>query len=120
MAEKLLATDDPYTIVAQQAPVPPGTDPDRAMARVFIEEYALLGFTPAKILLLFQSAHFEGTRRILEARGEDFVRRLIDEVFEVAPGAEASAAADTSLEGLSAPARSTATGISTPRTSGGK
>ncbi|MFQ5381667.1 MAG: hypothetical protein ACE5EF_08595 [Dehalococcoidia bacterium] len=120
MAEKLLASDDPYAIIAQRAPGRPGTDPDAAMARVFIEEYALLGFTPTKILRLFQAARFEGTRRILEARGEDFVRRLINEVFGTTPRAEGpSRSAGNAPEGGALPENPSASVVSTPQSSGG-
>lgn len=83
MAEKELESDDPYEFVAVRFPMDPGVDGDEAMARCFIEEYALMGMPRQKILQLFQARHFAGTYAILQKRGEPFVRQLIDEVFGV-------------------------------------
>lgn len=88
MVEKELESDDPYEFVAVRYPMPPGVDGDEAMARCFIEEYALMGMPREKVLRLFQSQFFAGTHAILRNRGEPFVRGLIDEIFGVTGGQE--------------------------------
>jgi hypothetical protein len=81
MAEKELEDDDPYEFVAMRYPADPAIDSDEAMARCFVEEYALLGTPPERIALLFRSPFFAGTHAILESRGSSFVQGIIDEVF---------------------------------------
>lgn len=90
MAEKELESDDPYEFVAVRFPMQPGVDGDEAMARCFIEEYALMGMPRQKVYQLFQSKFFAGTHAILENRGDAFVRRLLDEVFGVGEAQEVS------------------------------
>jgi len=85
VAEKHLEDDDPYAFVAVRFPMEPGVDPDEVMARCFVEEYALMGMPRNRMLQLFQSQFFAGTHAILEARGEDFVQRIIDDVYGTAP-----------------------------------
>ena len=79
--EKELEADDPYELVAVEVAGPPGYDGPAAMARCFIEEFALMGWPPERILRLFQSRAFAGTHAVYEDRGEAFVRALIDDVF---------------------------------------
>ena len=81
LSEKEFEADDPYEFVAMRYPVEPGTDPDEAMARCFIEEYALMGMPRDRIMRMFRSAAFRGTNAILERRGEAFVVAIADEVF---------------------------------------
>ncbi|MCC6381894.1 MAG: hypothetical protein IT304_05255 [Dehalococcoidia bacterium] len=81
MAEKELEADDPYELVNVRFPFEPGVDGDEVMARVFIEEYALMGMPRQKLLNLFRSPYFAGTHAILANRGEGFVHRLVDEVY---------------------------------------
>ena len=85
--EKDLEEDDPYELVAVQVAAPAGYDGPGEMARCFIEEFALMGWPPARILRLFQSKAFAGTHSVYEERGEPFVRGLIDEVFHGRKGA---------------------------------
>jgi hypothetical protein len=79
--DKQLEADDPYELVAVQVPGPPGYDGPAEMARVFIEEFALMGWPPERILRLFRSRAFAGTHAVYEERGEAFVWALIEAVF---------------------------------------
>lgn len=79
--KKEIEADDPYEWVAVRFPAEPGSDPYEEMARCFIEEFALMGFPPERILLLFRSRAFAGTHTIWHERGEGWVRALIDETF---------------------------------------
>jgi len=81
MAEKDFEDDDPMEFVAARFPVPPGVDIDEVTARVFIEEYALMGMPRERTLQLFTSQFFAGTHGIFQARGEAFVQALIGEVY---------------------------------------
>jgi hypothetical protein len=81
MAEKDFEADDPYEFVAVRFPMPEGVDGDEAMARTFIEEFALMGLPRHKMLSLFHSRFFAGTHAILETRGEPFVVAIIDSVY---------------------------------------
>ncbi|MCE7929058.1 MAG: hypothetical protein DYG91_11260 [Chloroflexi bacterium CFX7] len=90
MAEKHFEADDPYELVAARVPLEPGVDADELMARCFIEEYALLGTPRHKMMQLFRSKFFAGTNVIYENRGEEFVQRIIDEVFGSAQSQEVS------------------------------
>jgi hypothetical protein len=81
LPDKEFEEDDPYELVAVEVPSPPGYDGPAEMARCFVEEFALMGFPPDRILRLFTSRAFAGSHAIYEERGEAFVRGLIDEVF---------------------------------------
>ena len=85
MAEKDIEAEDPYEFVAVRFPMAPGVDGDEAMARTFIEEFALMGMPRHRMASLFRSPFFAGTHAILEARGEDFVQSIIDQVYGTAP-----------------------------------
>ena len=81
MAEKDIESDDPYEFVAMRYTAEPGTDPDEAMARCFIEEYALMGMPRKHIMRMFESARFSGTHAILERRGAEFIRAISDDIY---------------------------------------
>jgi hypothetical protein len=88
MAEKEFEADDPYEFVAVRYKADPGTDPDEVMARCFIEEYALIGMPPDRVLRMFESPSFAGTHAILERRGPAFVRAIADDVYCLSPAEE--------------------------------
>lgn len=73
--------DDPFELVGCAYEAEPGTDPDREMARCFVEEYALMGFPAQRIRHLFEAEFFAGTHDILSRRGPGFVDRILAEVF---------------------------------------
>ncbi|HET9672965.1 MAG TPA: hypothetical protein VFQ40_08985 [Actinomycetota bacterium] len=86
-SDKILEPDDPYQLTTMAYPVEDGQSSDREMARCFIEEYALMGWSRDRIRRLFGSPFFAGTHGILERRGSDFIEALLAETFE-APDAE--------------------------------
>lgn len=81
MPDKEFEGDDPFEFVAARFPAPPGVDIDEVTARVFIEEYALMGMPRPRMMTLFKSPAFAGTNVILETRGEPFVQAIIDDVY---------------------------------------
>lgn len=85
MVDKEHEADDPYEFVAMQFPAEPGVDQDERMARVFIEEYALLGVPRHRIIRIFRSTQFAGTNAILVSRGEAFVEAIIADVYGPLP-----------------------------------
>ncbi len=78
-------SDDPYGFVALQYEPEAGVNPDEVMARCFVEEFALVGFSPERILRLFQLATYAGAHAVLQRQGEPFVRTIIEDVFGTAP-----------------------------------
>lgn len=82
--------EDPFEFVACSFPSPPGHDVDLEMARTFVEEYALMGFSRPEVARLFNTQFFGGTHDLLRRRGTEFVEAVLDEVFAgaAAPAAE--------------------------------
>ena len=56
-------------------------DTTNAMCECFIEEFMRMGYQPAQILALFRNPQYLALNRIIESRGEQFVRDRIREVF---------------------------------------
>ncbi|MFN8557112.1 MAG: hypothetical protein U0531_07080 [Dehalococcoidia bacterium] len=81
LPDKDFEEDDPYELVAVRLPSPPGHDGPAEMARCFIEEFALMGWSPERILRLFRSKAFAGANSVYEERGEPFIRDLLADVF---------------------------------------
>ena len=80
--------EDPFEATAVFVDGPPGYDGAAAMARTFIEEYAMMGWSRERILRLFQEPRFAGTHAVYHQRGEAFVHSLLDDVLCVAPAQE--------------------------------
>lgn len=80
--EKRFEEDDPYAFVGIGFPCPDDYDAAEQMARTFIEEYAMMGFSRERILALFRGRQFQGPNAVYRSRGEDYVRSLIEEVFD--------------------------------------
>jgi hypothetical protein len=51
-----------------------GPEADALQAEVFIEEFALMGYSRDFVLRLFKDPHYAGAHRLLLAHGEDWVR----------------------------------------------
>ena len=73
--------DDPFAIVGVQV-----EDDDRGgaleeMARVFVEEFARMGWDRDRILDMFRNPFYRGPHVVYRARGEPFVIRMIDNVL---------------------------------------
>ncbi len=81
LADKEFESDDPYEFVGVRYEAEPGTDPDEAMARCFIEEYALMGMPRDRIMRMFRAPQFKGTHSILERRGEPFIHAIADDIY---------------------------------------
>ena len=80
--------EDPYALVATILPSPADYDVQGEMARCFIEEFALMGWTAQRILRIFKNPFYQGPYAIYQTRGEEFVRDIIRQIFE---GGEANA-----------------------------
>jgi hypothetical protein len=78
---KQLEQDDPFEMVGVIVPTAPGHDATAEMARAFVEEFALLGFTEERLLRLFKNPFYAGAHAIYRQRGEEFVRQIIDQVL---------------------------------------
>ncbi len=76
---KRFESGDPFETVA--VGIVTAEDTTDEMARTFVEEFALLGFNASRVLSLFRNPFYAGAHMIYERRGEEFVRRLIREVF---------------------------------------
>jgi hypothetical protein len=90
MAEfhKSAEAEDPFEATAVFVESPPGYDGVAAMARAFIEEYAMAGWSRDRILRLFQNPRYAGTHAVYHQRGEAFVHGLLDDVLRVDPARE--------------------------------
>lgn len=76
MAEKDLEKDDPMEFVGVALP----GDTTDAMAEVLVEEYVKMGMPDDEIFRLFQDPFYAGTHAVYRARGEAYVRELIQRV----------------------------------------
>jgi hypothetical protein len=56
-------------------------DTSELMTECFVEEFMRLGHSAGQILALFRNPHYTGMNRVLQNRGEAFVRAKILEVF---------------------------------------
>ncbi len=84
---KPLDPEDPMALVSVQ--YEHALD-DRAlteMAWCFVEEYARMGWKAKRILRMFRSPLYRGPHLILCAKGEEFVRRLVEAAEELRPPA---------------------------------
>lgn len=59
--------------------LPTEEDTTDAMGECFAEEFLRLGYAPQAVLALFRNPHYLGPHRVLQQRGEAFVRALITE-----------------------------------------
>ena len=81
---KRFASDDPFHMIGVIVPTEPDYDATAEMARALVEEFALLGFTPQRLLRLFQNPYYVGAHLIYRQRGEEFVRQIIGQVLNPA------------------------------------
>jgi hypothetical protein len=91
MAEfhKAAEASDPFEAHAVMVDCPPGYDGMGEMARAFVEEFAMLGWSRERILRLFLNPRYAGTHAVYHERGEAYVERLLDEVLGAAVAGEA-------------------------------
>ena len=79
--------EDPLEIVGVVLDRPIDVQGLDDMARTFIEEYTLMGWTPKRILGMFQQPFYGGAHDAYEALGRDRILQLISEtVGEPAEG----------------------------------
>ncbi len=78
---KEFESDDPWELVGVLVPTAPGEDATGEMARALVEEFALMGYSPERLLRLFETPFYAGAHAIYRARGEAFVRQTIDKVL---------------------------------------
>ena len=79
--EKDFESGDPLEMVGVFVPAEPGRDAAADMARAFVEEFALMGFSGERILRLFKSPFNTGAHLLYRQRGEEFLRAIIDQVL---------------------------------------
>ncbi len=78
--DKGAESTDPLFATAVEVPTP-GYDGMAAMARAFIEEFALMGWPRDRISRMFTVPTFAGPYAVYRERGADFVEGLIAEVL---------------------------------------
>lgn len=79
MSAREPSADDPMEIVGVVLDRPIDDAGLEAMARTFVEEYTLMGWTPARILGMFRRPFFGGAHDAYEALGE---RRIVELIVE--------------------------------------
>ncbi len=77
---KVSEATDPYEAIAVAVPTP-GHDGMAAMARVFVEEFAMLGWPRERIARMFRIPRYVGPHAVYRSRGPQFVETLLDEVL---------------------------------------
>ena len=70
---------DPLEIVGVVLDRPIDLEGLDAMARTFVEEYALMGWPPKRILGMFRQPFYGGAHDAYEARGEERILALLEE-----------------------------------------
>ncbi|MFQ5880542.1 MAG: hypothetical protein ACE5IZ_10270 [Dehalococcoidia bacterium] len=78
---KEFASDDPLEMVGVFVPAAPDEDATAEMARAFVEEFALMGYTGEHILRLFKNPFYASAHRICQQRGEAFVLDIIGQIL---------------------------------------
>lgn len=84
MAEKEFDPDDPMALTGAVMALsgPEAESAEREMAATFVEEFALLGYGDDALLALFKDPFYGFPHRVYRARGEAWVRELINVVRE--------------------------------------
>jgi hypothetical protein len=78
MTAKKLDPDDPMALVG--VAVPADADALDEMARCLVEEYLREGWAEERLLALFRNPFYRTPHLIYRARGEEYVRHLIEQV----------------------------------------
>ena len=77
---KIAESTDPYEAVFVTL-VTPDHDGISDMARVFVEEFALMGWSRDRIARMFRIPRYVAAHAVYRARGPAFVEGLLDEVL---------------------------------------
>jgi hypothetical protein len=78
--EKAFEPGDPIEPVAVALSTP-GFDGVAAMGRTFVEEFAMMGWSRARILRMFATPRYAGANAVWRALGSNAVEALVDEVL---------------------------------------
>lgn len=78
---KDVAPEDPLEIVGVVLDRPIDRPGLEAMARTFVEEYALMGWPAKRILTLFRQPFYAGAHDAYEALGEERIVELIEQTL---------------------------------------
>jgi hypothetical protein len=77
---KAFEEKDPLEMVAVQLDVPSEDACMLEMARTFVEEYMLMGWSDEAIFELFQNPFYKATHNILRLKGEEYVKTILKEI----------------------------------------
>ncbi len=77
---KVAEPTDPYAATAVAFPTP-GYDGHDAMARSFVVEFALLGWSRERIARMFRVPRFVAAHHVYRTRGPAYVAALLDDVL---------------------------------------
>lgn len=77
---KILEPTDPMEPVAVVLATP-GFDGVTAMGRIFVEEFAMMGWTRDRIARMFATPRYSGAHAVWRALGPDVIDGFIDDVF---------------------------------------
>ncbi len=77
---KDVESEDPLEIVGVVLDRPIDDEGLDAMARTFVEEYALMGWSGKRILAMFRQPFYGGAHSAYERLGEDRITALVEEV----------------------------------------
>jgi hypothetical protein len=80
MTTKPLDPEDPMALVGVGLERGPDDEALTEMARCFVEEYARMGWSGERIMRLFRNPFYRGPHRILQVKGEEFVRSLVETI----------------------------------------
>ncbi len=79
-SQKMVEPTDPYEAVFARLDTP-GYDGLAEMARVFVEEFALMGWDRNRVARMFRIPRYVAAHAVYRTRGPEFVEALLDEVF---------------------------------------
>ncbi|MFQ5523977.1 MAG: hypothetical protein ACE5F5_10410 [Acidimicrobiia bacterium] len=79
-SKKAVEPTDPYEAVFTVLDTP-GHDGLAEMARVFVEEFSLMGWDRRRIASMFRSPRYAAANAVYRVRGAHFVEELLDEVL---------------------------------------
>jgi len=77
---KIAEGTDPYVATAVTLATP-GYDGMAAMARAFVEEFAMVGWSRARITRMFANPRYAAAHAVYRARGPEFVEALLEDVL---------------------------------------
>jgi len=80
MAEKDHEEDDPFELVGVRLADAEAEAALNEMARVFVEEFARMGYARERILSMFHDPFYRAPHEVLRRRGEAFVLFLLEGV----------------------------------------